>query len=458
MPIKKNILDNGVASVLQKIVKVFQQLLLVPFFISSWGAEYYGEWITLTIIPSILALSDFGFGSAASNTFVLKFAAGLKKEAKNISKAGLVVITGAICFAVIMSFILLYVLDSFGVFDKSLIEKNELVLAVLAIMFTRIFNFYYQFYGGYFRAARRSALGINLITVYESVTLIACFIVLIFDGGVVPFALANLIIALLFNPYYAWKANRVIDFDDTESGVLLKKDIKQITKKGLGYLMSPAWQAIYFQGTTFVVRITIGATGVTVFNTIRTVTRSINQIFNIVNSSVFPEIQFEMGKGNLKNVRKIFVTSLLIVFVTAFLGCLFLFFFGQDFYELWTKKQLNPPVRMWNIFIVGIIFNAIWFASGVVFNAFNKPYKYAFAGLIGSIISVISSYFLCKSYGLVGAALGSVMLDIIMFFYVLPTSCSLIGQSIKKLLPDMVTQTKAIYLTFKRRYILSHKK
>lgn len=433
MSLKRKIFNNGLASTLQKVVRVLQQLMLVPFFISSWGAEYYGEWITLTIIPSVLALSDFGFGTAASNTFVLRYAAGDKQGAKNIAKSGIYIITLVIFFALIVSGVTLYILNHFEVFEKSLIDKNDLITALSFMMIARLLNFYYQFFSGFFRASGRAALSINLITLFNLSNLIFSFLVLILGGGVVEFATVNLILAMIFNPFFSWKSYRIIDFKETSKASLFKSDVKYIATKGLGYLLSPAWQAIYFQGTTFAVRLTLGATGVTIYNTIRTVTRSLNQLFTIVNSSVFPEIQYEKGKGNMNNVRKIFMASVSTVFVVAFFGCIFLIFFGEYFYELWTKNLLEVPPGMWNIFILGVMFNAIWFSSGVVFNAFNQPYKYALAGLICSIISVISSYFLCLKLGLVGAAIGSIVLDILMVFYVLPTSCNLVGQSLSRL-------------------------
>lgn len=61
MSIVKGIISNGLANVVQKIVRIADQLLLVPFFLTHWGAAMYGEWLTLTIIPSVLAFSDLGF-------------------------------------------------------------------------------------------------------------------------------------------------------------------------------------------------------------------------------------------------------------------------------------------------------------------------------------------------------------------------------------------------------------
>lgn len=84
MSVVRGIFNNGIANIAQKIVRILDQLLLVPFFLTAWGAEYYGEWLTLSIVPSVLAFSDLGFGSAVSNGFVLAYAAGNKQQAANL--------------------------------------------------------------------------------------------------------------------------------------------------------------------------------------------------------------------------------------------------------------------------------------------------------------------------------------------------------------------------------------
>ena len=81
MSLKRKLLANGLASFLQKSVIVLDKLFLIPFFIQFWGVEYYGEWLTLTIIPSFLKFSQLGFGNAAANMFVLRYAGGDKQGA-----------------------------------------------------------------------------------------------------------------------------------------------------------------------------------------------------------------------------------------------------------------------------------------------------------------------------------------------------------------------------------------
>jgi len=446
MSLKKNLLKNGIASIIEKVVRVAQQLLLVPFFITAWGAAYYGEWLTLTIIPTMLGFSDLGFGTAAANSFVLRYASGDKQGAANIAKSGLFIISIMVVCSIAISVVFILVLDYYNLFDKSLIDKQDAIWAISILMLARILNFYQQLFEAFYRAARRASLSINYQSIYSGFNLAVGLLVLLFGGGIVAFALVNLVVAVLFNPIYALKASRVLALHKTNKGIIQITEIRAITRKGFGYLMSPVWQAVFFQGTTFVVRIVLGPEAVAIFNTVRTVTRVINQIFSMITSTILPEMQFEIGADNMRKARKIFRMSLVLVLVIAFGGSLLLHFGGEWFYELWTRKALIPPAMMWHVFIIGITFNAVWWTTSFVFTAMNKPYDFAKAGVICSILAVVCSYFLAKAYGLTGAAFGSLIMDILLCIYIFPRSCKLIGQEMRDLIKDSITDYQEIWL------------
>jgi len=442
--IKKNLLKSGVSTLINKVVKISEQLLLVPFFISAWGAAFYGEWLTLTIIPSIIGFSDLGFGTAAANFFVLKFAADEKQDAANISKSGFISIHIIIISTLILSFLVIMALDYYNIFEKSLIPKNDAILAVSLLMISRTLGFYQPLNEAYFRSARNASLSINLLGLYSGLNLIVGLGVLLYKGGIVMYAFNNLIIAIVFNIIYTILARRILPISKEYKGVVLLTDIKIIFCKGFGYLLSPVWQSIFFQGTTFVVRIVLGPVAVTIFNTIRTLTRAVNQANSIILNSVLPELQFEIGAGNLPKARKIFRFGLSLITVISLIGAVFLYFGGPWFYELWTRKVFNPPTMMWNIFITGIVFNAIWWMSSDILIATNKPYEFTIAGVIAAVLAVIISYFLSIYIGLTGAAIGSLFLDFFLFAYVLPRSCKLIKQPLTSLIGDSIVDFKVL--------------
>ncbi|MBD0850773.1 lipopolysaccharide biosynthesis protein [Maribacter arenosus] len=455
MTLKKRLLSNGLASVFQKGVRVLEQLLLVPFFITSWGAAYYGEWLTLTIIPSVIAFSDLGFGTAAANSFVLRYAAGESQKAANINKTGMYIITIMVLVAMIISLLTIFILDYFHVFDKSLINSNEAILAVSILILACLLNFYNQLIESYYRAAQKAALAINLLTVKAALNLGAGLLVLLLGFGVVAFALSQLLVSLIFNLFYWVKGKQVLSLFDDYKGKRDKVILKEITKKGLGYLMFPAWQAIYFQGTTFVVRIVLGPEAVAIFNTVRTLSRSVNQLLNIVSSSIFPELQFEIGQGNEEKAQKIYRFSIVFSFLIAFVGVVFLAFFGLWFYKLWTQNELVVPPLMWYIFVVGLLFHAFWWSSEPVFRAKNEPYKFAMSGVFSALVSVGLTYIFSKYLGITGAALGALGLDVLMALIIMPLSAKMLNMRVIDIFSHGLNDMKKIYNEIKLKLKIS---
>lgn len=439
MSIKKNLLKNGLASLINKGIKVAEQLLLVPFFISAWGAAYYGEWLTLTIIPSIIGLSDFGFGTAASNSFVLNYSANKIQEAANIAKSGFFSINIIVVSTLVLSFVIIQLVNYYDFFDKSLIAKDDAILALYFLMASRVLGFYQPLNESYFRSVRKASLSINLNGFNSGINLAAGILILIFNGGIVLFAFSNLVCAFFFLVAHTLKARSILPQLSKFKGIILIEDIKGIFLKGFGFLLSPIWQAIFFQGTTFAIRIVLGPIAVTIFNTVRTLCRFSNQINSIVIASILPEIQFEIGSGNFTKARKLFRFGLFFVIIITFIGVFFLYFGGTWFYQFWTGKVLDPPSMVWNILIIGIVFNAIWWMSSDILIASNKPYEFTLAGVIVAIFSVICTYLLLEPFGLIGAAFGSLLLDLLLFFYVVPKCFKLLQQNFNTFISDSTT-------------------
>jgi O-antigen/teichoic acid export membrane protein len=430
---RNNILNNGVASLLQKVVRALEQLLLVPFFISSWGAAYYGEWLTLTIIPSVLAFSDMGFGWAAGNSFVLKYTAGDRQGAANVSRTGFTIISFAIMFGMVLSIVIMLLGIHFGWFAKSLISADDAIKALSFMMAAKLMTFYTQLFDAHYRAARKAALSMYMSVVFAAGNILAGFLVLILGYGIVAFAFWQFIVAVIYTLILGRLGISVLKLSSEARGHFDKIDAKQMIVKGLGYMMFPGWQIIFFQGTTFIVRLALGPVAVVVFNTIRTLTRSVQQIFQLINSSFFPELQYELGSGNITKAQRLFLNAIRMSAIIAFFGIVFLAVFGLPIYKWWTQKVLEPPYLMWYLFLVGLFFNAIWFTTEMVYRAMNKPYQLGIPALIVALLSVICSYFCCRLWGLTGAAVGNLMFVLLMFLLILPTSCKLMEVKIRSI-------------------------
>lgn len=444
--IVKGIISNGLASVVQKSVRILDQLFLVPFFLTSWGAVYYGEWLTLSIIPSVLAFADLGFGSAVCNGFVLAYVSGDKQRAADLNKSGYFIISLSVILGILLTILVLLVGDQFHLFAQSSIPVREAMLAVTLIMAAKLVSFYTQLIEGYFRSARKAALGSLLGSGHHVVNILVGLVILLAGYGIVGYAFSQFVVSILFNVVYLYIGKQQIDLNGFR-GKICKDDLKLITQKGIAYLMSPVWQSIYFQGGTFVVRATLGAESVAVFNTVRTVCRSVNQMYSIVNSSIFPDLQYEYGRGNLLTVHRLFRIAVWVSLLMGIIGSLFLIFFGMQIYEWWTQNVLSVPSGVWQIFIIGVLFNAVWWTAGVVYRMANKPYHLAVVGVVSACFSILVSYVLSFNFGLPGIVWGAILFDFVMMLYVLPDSCHILQMK----LPDLYAHVRSDYLFIKCR-------
>jgi O-antigen/teichoic acid export membrane protein len=444
MSIKKSILKNGIAAALQKVVKVLEQLFLVPFFIAFWGPAYYGEWLTLTIIPSFLALSEFGFGSATANTFLIKYASGDKQGAATVAKTGVRIMTYLIGASILLSILIVFILYKFDVFEKSLIPSSQAVFAVIILLISKIIGFYQQIFEAHFRAARRASLSINFTTLISIANIVGGLIILVCGGKVIGFAMVSLCISLVLYPIYIILAERVLGLHQEAKGIYDPALVKNLVHKGFGYFLAPIWQAIYYQGCTFVVRIVLGPIAVTIFNTVRTLIRSSSQAFAMLITATYPDFQFELNAGRKDKALKIFLGTLGGNIILALVFIIGIGVFGETLYNIWTHKALTVPTDIWIIFIVSVLFYALWFTFSFIFEALNKPYTYTLASLVCAVIAVSISWLLCLKMGLVGAAIGNLCFDVLMCIYLLPIGAKIFKMSVVQIIRQSLLSVKQI--------------
>jgi O-antigen/teichoic acid export membrane protein len=454
MSVKKSIFKNGIAAGLQKLIKVAEQLFLIPFFIKYWGAAYYGEWLTLTIIPSFLALSEFGFGSATANTFLIKYASGDKQGAADVSKTGVRIMTYLILGAILVSSGIIFILYKFNVFEKSLIPSSEAVLAVMILLISKIIGFYQQIFEAYFRAARKASISINFNSVISVANIIGGLVVLMYGGRVMEFAIVSLGVSVVVYPIYIMIAEQVLGLKKEVKGNYDATLVKSLVHTGFGYFLSPIWQAIYYQGSTFVIRIVLGPVAVTIFNTVRTLVRSSSQAFAMVITATYPDFQFELSSGNKAKAIKIFLGTLGANIVIAIVFMIGFGIFGEYFYNLWTQKALTVPLTVWLAFTASVLFYALWFTFSFIFEALNKPYTYTLASFVCAIIAVGISWVLCLQTGLVGAAIGNLCFDVFMCIYLLPKGAKILNMKTSVIIKQSLVYTK--YILQKKSKHFSH--
>ncbi len=204
---------------------------------------------------------------------------------------------------------------------------------------------------------------------------------------------------------------------------------KQLFKKGMAFQAFPLGNALLFQGNLLVVQFMLGPAAVALFATVRTLVRSVNQLMEMVNAIIWPELSVLIGTNNLPKAARLHRMSVGFTFIGSMLSVLVLSLFGHSIYTLWVGKSIALPQHLLVFFLLPIIFNAVWYTSSVVHTSSNQHEGLAVRYIIGCALTVAGCAILSKYYGVEGAALSTLIGDLIMVPYVLRRSLEITGDT-----------------------------
>jgi hypothetical protein len=108
----------------------------------------------------------------------------------------------------------------------------------------------------------------------------------------------------------------------------------------------------------------------------------------------------------------------------------------------WTGHGLQLPVPLLVCFLLPIPFNALWFTSSVVHAAGNRHEGLAARYLIATSMSLLACAALAYFVGLPGAAVSTLVIDLLLIPYVVNGSLKMTDDSFHAFLPGMLVELK----------------
>lgn len=415
---------NFIAVLTGKGVHLLYQLALVPVFLSQWGAEYYGAWLVISTIPTVLAMSNMGLGTAASTRIILAMGKGSDREANAILFSALLMISaigaivvGALALVPVAWF---HLGAEFPIADVSLIVV--LLMAGLALGMLK------EPFSGFLIFHKRAHVSYYFNAANELVSLLVAVTLLLNGATALGLASAGLVTRVVMFFCYGAIARPSIPL--AAGGYVSFALIRSLFGKGAGFQLSALWQAIFFQGSIWLANALLGPVAAATWGTLRTLSRTGNQLIALINQSVMPELQTAVAKGELPAARKLHAFGL---FVTGGIGVcagIGLILVGPYAYTIWTKSELTVPWLVWPLLSLGILLNSFWWASEIVHRAFNQPWQINSTGVFAAVLAVGAMAALAASSSNIAAfPAGAIVFEAIMAIFVLKRSLALLGDS-----------------------------
>jgi O-antigen/teichoic acid export membrane protein len=119
-------------------------------------------------------------------------------------------------------------------------------------------------------------------------------------------------------------------------------------------------------------------------------------------------------------------------------------FCGTWLYGLWTGKAMTLSHELLWLFLLPIPFNALWYTSSVIHVASNKHEVLAVRYVVATVLNLVACWGLSSVWGINGAALSTLVVDLMLIPYVLRQSVRLTQDEFSTFLPGMVAELRGI--------------
>ena len=422
--ISRGLVANGFGMSVTLIV----QLVSVPVLLAAWGVARYGEWLVLSAVPTYLALSDLSFSSVAGNSMTMLVAQGKRADAVALGRRLWSIVTVMTGLAVLAAVAIAMVFGgAFGLGAAIPATESRVVLVALFLQVAvgnqyGVLDAWYRAGGRYPRGAALRQLGrlLEFGALMVAVLLGAppgAAAVALLVGGVAGFGTSFAVL------------RRAVPWSTFRLELPRLQTFRELLAPGVAFMAFPLGIALSFQGMTIVVGAMLGAAGVAVFSTTRTVTRVVSQVLSAIGVSIWPELSHSVGANDLKRARGIMrrATQLSIVMSIAIVALLAVA--GPSIIRWWTHGSVDPPPALLNLLLLGVSCNTAWSVLSIALAATNRHTRMAVAYLVGTVVALLVAFPLTTTFGVAGAAVALLVIDVAMVAYVLRAALRVIDDA-----------------------------
>jgi O-antigen/teichoic acid export membrane protein len=417
------------ATAIGPFVTILAQVISVPVFLHSWGPKVYGEWLILSAIPTYIAFSDVGFGSVAANDMTIRVAAGDRDGALVTFQSTWLFISAASLFVVVcfMGGAWSLPLERWLNLTSTTPHEARLILTMLCTY--ALLSLQADLTTAGFRCEGNYALGMLIKNMLRLVETLTVTVVVASHAKPIHAAATYLIIRGIGTPVMAWLMMRNTPWLRYGFFHATLERAKSLALPAVAYMAFPIGSALSLQGMVLVIAAMLGPVAVAIFSTMRTLTRFGFQLMEALKNSVWPELSLAYGVQNWALARRLHRVACQASLWSSIGSAIFLYFFGGRIIALWTHGRIVMDVSAFHWLLLVIVANSFWYTSSVVTVASNTHERVAAVYLAGTASSLLIARLLIPIFGISGAAMALLAIDLTVGWYVISSSLAALSES-----------------------------
>ncbi|TCT18702.1 lipopolysaccharide biosynthesis protein [Thiobaca trueperi] len=405
------------ANVYDKGAVTSVQLLTIPLLTQHWGSDGYGIWLMLMTVPTFIALSDLGFGTAAGVVVTRCAVDGDYETALNAIHSTIAFVLGTVCLAALPVLGYAVWIAAFGGacggFSPGELATATVLITLYAIVMTQMSIVTVIYRGTHKFAFAMMFAGTLILLEGGTIALVSTMgrgIALVALGILIIRTCGYLLFVSLLKRREPWVAIGV--------SLASRATIRALTKPSLAALGLTISTAVILQGMILALGSTAGAASVAVFGATRTLSRAPLQLSGMFVRPSIPELTRAISGGNQALERRLTRINLLAALVTTLPFGLAIMAFGAPLLDWISGGHLEAPHLLFVVLALAGVFNATWTALSAPLLAMNLQAKFSYIYLVLSLAAVmvvlISGGLLLLAGGLMALVEGAMLVWLVL--------------------------------------------
>jgi O-antigen/teichoic acid export membrane protein len=425
---------NGIGQALNILISLAQS----PLLFACWGAGKTGEWVALSGIPTMLLVSEMGFGNAAGNEMTMLAAQGRHERAGQVFRATWVALTlasAAVCLAAGAAAWLLPLADWM---QSSEIVGDEFRWVVLLLLVQVLASQQALLTSGVYRAAERYARGVMLANLRRLLAFLGLAAGVLLGWGPLGAAALSTGLFVAAALFQAREGLRMAPWARYGMPQDLRGTLSPLVRPALSFAALPMGIAVGMQGLNIAITVLLGPAALATFDVMRRLSRVLVQATSALKEPVQVELSRVLARQELAVARSVH-RRLTAVCLWGSLGLAAVMLAAGPFaIRLLSAGQAQVDWPVFALLTLSGVAFSLWSATSSVPMAVNQNQGVTFAFLAVQAGSLAAAALLSPMLGAVGAAASVAAAEAVMCAAALPISLRILQESPRAFLQGLI--------------------
>ncbi|WP_288416291.1 lipopolysaccharide biosynthesis protein [uncultured Acinetobacter sp.] len=385
----KRLLKGVGANTLGKVWVMLIQFLSIYFLNKSWGIEGYGLWLMISTIPTYLALSDFGLGTAATIRMTKALAENNYKDAVKAFQSVWLFVSASTLFIFFIGLLIGWGWISYTDSLKTYSNYSYLVIfQTVAVMgLSTLLAIQMSLFKAIYQANNKYAIGtlfFDLASLFEGLIVI---LIAINGGNILHAAFGMLFVRVLFTIHYIYLVVKNEDWFSLGFNQADVKTLKELARPSIAALSLTLANSFGIQGVVLTIGWTLGPAVAGVFSATRMLTRIPLQIPSLLMRASIPELTRAYVQRDKSLLDKLMSLNIRLALLVVIPSTCILFILGPWLLNIMSDGNIKVGYLDFIFLGMAAIFCTLWNTYGMQLLSINRQGDFSWF--------VILAYFIC---------------------------------------------------------------